>query len=466
MRKVFLDDLPIRGNKRINWQKSIGYKVRFIYDDIEGEVEIIDYCKDRRNLLVEYNNKLNWIHTSSFSKCKLRIIIGLKNTAHKYNIGDIIGNDKIKIKILEQIRFGDNNAKAYKVECQNCNYTGIQYESNILKAISCPTCGGKKVKVGYNDIWTKNPTLASMLNNPDDGYKYTIGSNNYVDWRCPNCHRVINNRRINTVNHQGLSCSHCSDGVSYPEKFMMNLLEQLGLDFEFQKSFYFAESNVYDFYIHSYNMIIETHGMQHYKESNRGRSLIDEQRNDEIKRKIAIESGIDKYIIIDCRYSNMKYIQKSTISSIGDIFNLDNVDWELCDKSGLNSLIIKSCNMWEDGVKNINEIASILKLHRGTVTSYLKKGAIHGWCSYNPNKAKSERSRKVGENNSKSVICLTTGDIFKSMTEASNRYKISQSSISENVNGKLKSAGKHIKTGEKLCWMLYEDYLNLNKCNK
>ena len=44
MRKVFLDDLPKIGNK-INWEKSVGYIVNFIYDNINGTVVISDYFK-------------------------------------------------------------------------------------------------------------------------------------------------------------------------------------------------------------------------------------------------------------------------------------------------------------------------------------------------------------------------------------------------------------------------------------
>ena len=46
MRKIFLDNLPKRkrGDKEIiNWKNSIGYKCKFIYDDIEDEIEIIEY---------------------------------------------------------------------------------------------------------------------------------------------------------------------------------------------------------------------------------------------------------------------------------------------------------------------------------------------------------------------------------------------------------------------------------------
>ena len=39
--KVDTSNLPKKGN-RIDWKKSIGYKVKFIYEDLSGEIEIVD----------------------------------------------------------------------------------------------------------------------------------------------------------------------------------------------------------------------------------------------------------------------------------------------------------------------------------------------------------------------------------------------------------------------------------------
>ena len=41
---IDLSNLPKKiwtGKECINWEKSIGYKCKFKYDDIEGEVEIV-----------------------------------------------------------------------------------------------------------------------------------------------------------------------------------------------------------------------------------------------------------------------------------------------------------------------------------------------------------------------------------------------------------------------------------------
>lgn len=52
----------------------------------------------------------------------------------------------------------------------------------------------------------------------------------------------------------------------------------------------------------------------------------------------------------------------------------------------------------------------------------------------------------------KGVKCLTTGEVFASISEATNKYNVCGSQISKCCKGKADSAGKHPKTGEKLTW--------------
>ena len=56
IRKVDLSELPRKegfginkGKMLIDWKTSIGYKVSFVYDEIEGEIEILDYVSKGKN---------------------------------------------------------------------------------------------------------------------------------------------------------------------------------------------------------------------------------------------------------------------------------------------------------------------------------------------------------------------------------------------------------------------------------
>ena len=66
----------------------------------------------------------------------------------------------------------------------------------------------------------------------------------------------------------------------------------------------------------------------------------------------------------------------------------------------------------------------------------------------------------------KKVYCITTKESFKNILTASDKYKINSSSISGCCKGKLKSAGKHPETKERMIWIYYDEYLNNNNIVK
>ena len=82
-------------------------------------------------------------------------------------------------------------------------------------------------------------------------------------------------------------------------------------------------------------------------------------------------------------------------------------------------------------------------------------------------KSESMKGKMAGEknpmwgkpsHNRRKVICITTGKIFSSVTEASNYYNVAKNTVSFCCKGKLKSAGK--LNGTKLQWKYLENYNN------
>lgn len=70
--------------------------------------------------------------------------------------------------------------------------------------------------------------------------------------------------------------------------------------------------------------------------------------------------------------------------------------------------------------------------------------------------------------NARKVICLTTGEIFNSMIEAGEKYGVSYRAIGTCCQGKINGvkAKKTKYMGQKMKWMLYEDYLELSNKKK
>ena len=338
-----------------------------------------------------------------------------------------------------------------------------------LKSVSNFTQGGGNITCNQcNLIYVTHPHLVKYLVNKEDAYKYSKGSVGKILVKCPDCghERIMD---ITNLVYGGFSCSRCSDGISYPEKFITNVFEQLNRLFQTQlskTSFKWCGSYKYDFYINEFNGICEAMGLQHYEES-RGNwgSLKDIQENDKDKEQLAKQNSINNYIVIDCRYSDMEWIKNNIMNRdpsrpdqpcLAELldFKEDDIDWLKCDEFACSSRVKEVCNIWGKGIKNTLKISEELKLGYTTVLKYLNKGVKLGWCNYNP--------KEANYKNSKEIICLTTGEIFDSIAKASKGRK-DKPNIVACCKGKLKSAGKHPETGEKLVWMYYEEYLELKK---
>lgn len=78
------------------------------------------------------------------------------------------------------------------------------------------------------------------------------------------------------------------------------------------------------------------------------------------------------------------------------------------------------------------------------------------------NKIKQAQGRMCGENHplARSVICLTTGLIFKTAKEAADYYNTDNSTIGKVCKGKAKSSGVDPISQQPLRWMYYKDYLS------
>ena len=418
MKKVFLEDLPrkiYRGKECIDWKNSIGYKVEFIYDDVEGELEILNYIPNNNpRISIKYNNEIFDIQTNNFKKCKIGNIIGVKTSEFKIKIGTIFKDNKRDLVIVDRVfrryksESNKQNLKYYEYKCNKCGADLWIEESSLLRGIGCSCCNGKTVVKGINDIATTNTWMLKYFVDKEDAYTHTYASNNKVLCKCPNC-GTEKEMSINKLYNRNFSCPQCSDGISYPEKIMFNLLKQLKSNNQLNNFIYqytsknnkWCNTYKYDFYFELNNeqYIIETHGGQHYNysfESCDGKSVEDTQQNDKNKKELAIQNGIKKenYIVIDCRKSELDFIKNNILNSrLNKIFDLSNIDWIKIGQYSEKSLVKEVCDYWNNKnyLENTLNLANIFNISRSTIINYLKKGKELGWCNYNPK----EENKKI-----------------------------------------------------------------------
>ena len=356
--------------------------------------------------------------------------------------------------------------------CQENDYHNYNREGNkigyeiscnsFMSGQRCGYCGSHKVH--WKDSLAYNyPQIAKMIaieeNNLtfENCYNIACFSGKKFYFKCLNCKSISTSKiSLNKITRQEYACEFCSDGISVPNKFMANVLKQLNKKYIIElskKDFEWCGYFRYDFYIPSLNIIIEVNGLQHYEECALiQRTLEQEQMNDLFKYKCA-KGHVDKYIVIDCRYSELKWMKENIIKELNKYFNLSNIDWELAWEESQSSLCVKAWELWNSGY-GVMEIAKELNLTKSTVRKYLKRGYECGKCDYTVEISRKRRGlRELGKNNinAKSVICITTNKIFLSINDGAKYYNCISGNIIKCCKKERGYCGK-LKDGTELIW--------------
>lgn len=315
-----------------------------------------------------------------------------------YALNENINTKTGSIKITKRYYEDGNNIKSYlgKYYYYICNVCGYEcddqhiiHENNLKKGSGCARCTGRDGDIfAIKRISEYAPWMIHYLKNKSDADIYGIGSKHLVEVVCPDCGHE-DSKRIMSMYRNGFHCNKCGDGISYPEKFVREVLNQLGVTFIYQLSkhhFEWIGKYRYDFYLPDLNMIIETHGGQHYYEGFiNGRTLKEEQENDIAKKNLAINNGVKEYIVIDCRESNKQWIANSVNKELSKYFDLAMINYNKCEEAALKSIVKKVCDYYKDN-KNpkMSHMIKVFGLNRTTIIKYLKKGTILKWCCYIP----------------------------------------------------------------------------------
>lgn len=444
----------------INWKESIGYKVKFIYDDVEGEVEITGINKNK--LFIKYlNEPIFEIACNSFKQCMLGKLLGKVTNNFKVEIGTTYEDKKRNIKIIDrEYRDKTNNRgytdkqKWYKYRCNKCGYEDWMTEGHLLEGNGCRPCGGTFLVVGYNDIPTTEPWMIPYFQGGYDEAKlYTRRSKKQILPICPSCHKAhYKNISIDTLNYsKGFKCVYCSDGIKYPEKLMFSILKQLNINFYPHKIFEWSNKKEYDFYIPSLEIIIETHGLQHYKKQGwkSSKPLEEQKANDNYKEYLALINNINEYIIIDCRYSELEYIKQNILNSrLNELFDLSTINWSNVEEFALSNRVKEACDYCKNNpTMTPKSISDIMNMSRTTITKYLKIGTKLGWCEYDGKQRQRDNFREVAISKGKLIEIFKDGvslGIHKNATDLEREseklfgIKLLQSGISEVCLGNRK----------------------------
>ena len=452
---------------RVNWNKSIGRKVKFSYKGIDGEFKILKIIPDGK-LLILYNGEELEIKKDNVTQGRFVYLVGLRNHNFEYKIGDIIETKYGHVKIIETFYKSNSNnykTKAYKLVCSECGTEFEMIEYNLKYAIErtenkpllCPKC---RHHIKDGNMWTTFPEVAKYLKDPNDGYIYNGCSTAKVWWTCPECKRDSLKSPVVVKDH-GFNCPYYKDTRSYPNKLMCSILNHLNCDFKPEQSFAWSKGRKYDFELNINNklILIEMMGIQHYEDiffsykHKKKRTLIEEQENDILKENLAKENNVDEYIKIDCRISKFDYIKNNILNSkLSEYLDFDNVDWECVKKESESKELFKIAEEWNNGIYDVGILSKKYHHKTGTIVTYLKRLDELGIIKYSPEKVKKEaniRSVKTSyQLYAKPIKCNELNLYFGNTTICSNELKkigikANRSNITSHLSGKKKSVASH-----------------------
>ena len=397
MKTEWISTLPLYEHCKkmcVNNLEMIGKSYTFKYGENTDSIKVLKYDNKSRTFEIQYHDKKSTIHATSLRKCKLNQLVGIYS----------------------------------------------------------PT----KLIVGLNDIPTTDPWMISYFQGGiKEARKYSYGSQKKIYPICPDCGRIKNQSiRINDIykNHS-ISCS-CSDGRSYPNKFMYSLLTQLNYEFIDEFSPDWIKPKRYDFYIPSRNLIIEMdgrlgHGKVIYPKSNL--TIEGSLDIDNYKDKMAENHNI-KVIRINSDISEVKYISENIINS--GIFSdkeINNVSFEKCDKFATSNLARYVCEYYsKQEYATSKSVAKDIHMSQTATLKYLKQGNKFGWCKYNANEKRSIGFNKMIQDRyyTGDYTCITY-DLDKNMigryfttTEAANDLtnRLGINMCQSNISNAIKKA--------------------------
>lgn len=323
-----------------------------------------------------------------------------------------------------------------------CEFT-IKYAGYICYRkgkLKCPRC----TENGFVDALY--PQLLQNMENPKDAHDY-ISSRKKIVVICPCCGKKFITTLQSYVKSGHVLCPTCCDGFPYPEKYMANVLDQLGIKYNYQYSPDWALGYRYDFefIFNDTKYIIETDGgLGHgHKTIDPSLSPEDTKKDDEIKDNLAYENG-HTMIRVDCNYQNKNrqlYIESHIIDTLSSYFDLSCVNWKACHVAASSSKFIHVINIYCNHSVYLDEIEKYTGVKERTVKKYLYEAMKVGILpkatiqSTNPYKGLPLDVIRFTEYCSRNrlVYCYEEAKLFQSITDCALYYGFKREGLGHSI---------------------------------
>lgn len=310
--------------------------------------------------------------------------MGIKKP-HVYKVGEVVNDG---LKIVSQTTFVKNDKnrkrteKAYIVKSLAFPDDKNDYmvvERSLKSGAGCPYSSTPiKRVIDENSLYSVE-WIRPYLTEESIKLSKTITpySNKSISFKCPECNLEKTMTPHNVIRRNGISCLVCSRGTSYPELFFAGYNSKKEAGFTPQQRFDDFEGYIFDSVNYKRRIIVETHGIAHYKEGN---GFHDHKRtvaSDIAKRKYCKENNWT-LIELDCRVSSFEHIR----NSIANEPLLENITDE--DVKGMLKIMENNkrypvkeiVKLYTVEMKSLKFIGERFKVDYGTVKNILVKNNV------------------------------------------------------------------------------------------
>lgn len=398
----------------------MGCTVRFRYDDIEGSIKLVKQLPGDI-VVVEYMGEMHEFSKKKLQNVPFGVMLGRIHKDWVYSEGDMIKNNDRNISATVVTKYhkttkSSKNGRFYTLRCGKCNQLYDRFENDVVET-GCPVCANWTVIRGVNDLWRTHKHIASQLDDPEDGYKYSYGKRVFLNWRCQSCGKHVNHltpmQVINFVDERVI-CENCADWYSFPNKFFNNLLSEMKIDFVPEKSFSWSCGKRYDFYFPDLNMIVELHGGQHYD-----KRFPEIRKNDDFKKKLAMSNGIEYYYEIECKKSKADYVFTSVQKALSGWFDFSGVDIAEISFMSQRTIFDRTIDALCKNDFDITKTAKQMGIHWTTVSEYLKIAKDRG--RFSPEEVAEKQLRNKErvhyQSDGRPIMNEDTGEVFGNYTQ-------------------------------------------------
>lgn len=376
---------------------------------------------------------------------------------YRYNVGDIVQKSRLHYEILQRTRIRrkqNDYIKGYKTRCLKCGYIQINSQNQIHNNHGCGVCSGKIIVRGINSIQDTDSWMVDWFKNEQDAYNHASHSSKKAIFKCPDC----GFQKLATISHikrdHGFNCPKCHGGSYYPQRFMIQLLSSLNIEYINQYSHkdasWITGKQRYDFFIPFINSISQVHGKQHYQGIMYNMSASEISEKDEQKRDLALKNGINSYYQLDfsnCSLDTLKY--NITSSGFLDKLGCDaqSIEWKQVQRRATKPIVKQLCEYVSNNKLPIRQYMDKFKIGRDAYYNYINTGIKLGWLKKEraiyPRKTiqKGFPAKYRAYDNEGNTVCVsaTQNEMALKLSKLCNTV-VTEQQIYRVVTGKAKSA--------------------------